>query len=54
VVNETLDGAFETMLVPASIALGTKKHGTLIVVNPVNLPAFRSKKETNFRSDKAR
>jgi hypothetical protein len=41
-------------LVPASISLGAKKHGSLIVVNAVNLPAFGGKVNADFGTDQAR
>ena len=44
VMHKALDGPLKTMLIPARIALGAEKHGTLIVVDTVNLPAFGGKK----------
>jgi hypothetical protein len=42
------------MMIPARIPLGTEKHGTLIVVDAVNLPAFCGKEKADFRSNQTR
>jgi hypothetical protein len=43
--------AFETALIPAGIALGAEKYGSLIVVNAVDLLTFGCEKKAHLGAD---
>jgi hypothetical protein len=51
VMLEPRDRLFQTPLVPASVALGTKEDGALVVVDAVNPEAGRSEVLTDGRTD---
>ena len=52
VVNESFEIAFEPMLVPAGITLGTKENGTLVVIDSVNvITKFLGKVLTHLGAD---
>jgi hypothetical protein len=42
------------LLIPTGIAGGAKKHGALIIIEAMHLPAALSKPSTNLRADKTR
>ena len=53
VVGKGLEGGLEPLLVPAGIALFPEENGALVVVDPVEGPAFFSEKDADFRTDEA-
>jgi hypothetical protein len=53
VVGEAGDEVGEAFLVPARVALGSKKCGALVVVHPVDGTALAGEKEGNFGANEA-
>src|ERR1700722_1539319 len=54
VMYETLNRTLKPVLIPSRVAQGAEKYSALIVINSVNLPAFRCEMQAHFGSDKAR
>ena len=51
-VHEAAQLALKTLLVPSRVALGTKEHGPLVIVNSVHgVAEFPTEVETHFRAD---
>jgi hypothetical protein len=53
-VNETLDLAFKTVLVPTGIAFGTEENSPLVVIDTVNFPTFSREIKANLGADQTR
>jgi hypothetical protein len=50
-MDKTHNHALEPALIPACIPLRSEEHSALIIVNPVDLPAFTGKIKTYFGSN---